>query len=454
MDIFTDRQRSWASMMTRGSRVAGAAPRRATATPAMDIFTAPTAAWQSMMTRLSNVAGAALMESATKLGPLYAPEGGMTHSCSGCANGEPCSSCGGNVAKSHPSYQALSWGMLTTESESSPGARVAKVADCVKRAGHGCSSPEWTAMRNFVDGGVRTVFGVPPRSGRVRMISVQQAPPPPPPPPPASPPGGSAPTPTSPPRRRRIWCPGVDRPPDGWPRFMCGGELELWIEENPSPAAHSVGFILHSEAVFRDDMPWICECCEYAQFVTAHSSHTGPLCVGRGTDAGSDTYGEEDCIWVIEYLDAPGVQYEISGTRHHPDLRKEELGKVIVVKGPLCYGNRHYRKPDDRIPSAPTQPPDSGYGPPEGAANSCDYIGHDKPNAKLRPNCHVEFDITLTGKIVPQAFCGGEGISKTVQASLSADADANGNLVPGSLHVNISRPGEKITFTLPGRRRR
>src|SRR5262245_37054512 len=38
----------------------------------------------------------------------------ITHKCEGCAGGEPCSSCGGNISRQSPAYQAFEWGMMQT----------------------------------------------------------------------------------------------------------------------------------------------------------------------------------------------------------------------------------------------------------------------------------------------------------------------------------------------------
>ena len=62
----------------------------------------------------------------------------MTHKCEGCQNGEPCSSCGGNISLGAPALQALDWGMAvasnSTFRQTTPQASACASRPAVARA--------------------------------------------------------------------------------------------------------------------------------------------------------------------------------------------------------------------------------------------------------------------------------------------------------------------------------
>src|SRR5204862_3648004 len=62
----------------------------------------------------------------------------------------PCSSCGGNISKSSPAYQALDFGMAMTQGIPDPFWRAAAVGQVVRTAPARSEVPEWAAIEQFI----------------------------------------------------------------------------------------------------------------------------------------------------------------------------------------------------------------------------------------------------------------------------------------------------------------
>ena len=84
--------------------------------------------------------------------PLLEPK--TTHRCGGCEGGAPCSSCGGNIPKSSPAYQALSFGMAISKAISDPMWRAVAVGQTLRDAPARDDAPEWHALDAMVGRGL------------------------------------------------------------------------------------------------------------------------------------------------------------------------------------------------------------------------------------------------------------------------------------------------------------
>lgn len=114
-----------------------------------DIFTARTSAWRAEMQRGEGGSGVSPVQLPTTAA-VDDHDDGMTHSCSGCAGGEPCGSCGGNISKTHPAYQALGWGLATASPALDPQWRAAHVAQALRDAAANSGDGAWTAIESMV----------------------------------------------------------------------------------------------------------------------------------------------------------------------------------------------------------------------------------------------------------------------------------------------------------------
>ena len=138
MDMFTARAESWRSAMTRGQEVASV-PRFPG--EGNEFFNAPAAAWRESMTR-GQVPAASVADD----------HGAMTHKCEGCSDGAPCGSCGGNISKSGPAYQAFQWGAMQARSAWATGdalAAIGIVSEALRSAPSRDGGPEWLALQQL-----------------------------------------------------------------------------------------------------------------------------------------------------------------------------------------------------------------------------------------------------------------------------------------------------------------
>src|SRR5262245_3389782 len=114
---------------------------------------APAAAWAVRMARGQGRSRAPSMGGGRTAADARGVES-ITHRCEGCASGQPCSSCGGNIARSHPAYQALEWALLQTRSHHvEPWVGVARVENALRDARPQGNSPEWAAIVSLVESG-------------------------------------------------------------------------------------------------------------------------------------------------------------------------------------------------------------------------------------------------------------------------------------------------------------
>ena len=155
-DIFSAQADAFRALMVgTGGGAMGAPTRFVSVAPAMDIFATPKLAWQTVMRRgigEDAVSPSARVVSKAKGIGSYV---GITHKCDGCADGEPCAECGGNIPIDHPAYRAVQWAQTMDEGRTvrSSGRQwmLASVASMVDRSNMP-SDDVTDAVRGFLAG--------------------------------------------------------------------------------------------------------------------------------------------------------------------------------------------------------------------------------------------------------------------------------------------------------------
>jgi hypothetical protein len=101
-----------------------------------DIFTDRHDAFQALMAGTGGVASAEPSSLPTNQMEDDHKDG-MTHSCGGCSGWSPCGSCGGNIPKDHPAYQALAWNLSVVDRDDAATTKlwsIANVANNLRQA--------------------------------------------------------------------------------------------------------------------------------------------------------------------------------------------------------------------------------------------------------------------------------------------------------------------------------
>lgn len=103
--------------------------------------------WRATMNGATGPVGV-IEESASPRSETADPS--ISHRCSGCEAGEPCSACGGNIRRDSPAYQALEWGLREAGAEPGSFWRGGRVSQAVRDAPARTGSADWTAIETMI----------------------------------------------------------------------------------------------------------------------------------------------------------------------------------------------------------------------------------------------------------------------------------------------------------------